>query len=259
MVKSNETWTRTHDLALVYIALVFGGGTNITDAILTTVIKSLQKWDEKLSVEEVKEVVLEALAIYMTDDAHVEFTRTVRSLNKQLNKDERKKALEDVLQIAEADGVLQSSERSLITLLAENWDLKDTGTVMLEQSSATIDEHPSWSLLHDMTLICVVLAHSTDNDLSPAEIDKILERLHSWQPDLSKEELRAVLGDAIQAYAAQPGSEMLSNCLSAIKESLPIIQRVAFIDDLVAIAQVDDGIIDTEREMIRNVSEALGV
>ena len=39
MVKSNETWTRTHDLALVYIALVFGGGTNITDAILATVIK----------------------------------------------------------------------------------------------------------------------------------------------------------------------------------------------------------------------------
>ena len=259
MVKSNETWTRTHDLALVYIALVFGGDTNITDTILITVIKSLGKWDENLSEEALKEVVLEALAIYMTDDAHVEFTRTVRSLNKQLSQEERKKALEDVVQIAEADGVLQSSERSLITLLAENWGLKDTGNVMLEQSSATIGEHPTWSLLHDMSLICVVLAHSTDNELSPAELDKIMERLHSWQPDLSKEELRSVLGDAIQAYAAQPGQDVLAACLSAIKESLPIIQRVAFIDDLVAIAQVDDGIIDNERDMIRDVSEALGV
>ena len=259
MVKSNETWTRTHDLALVYIALVFGGDTNVTDAILTTVIQALHKWDASLSEDSIKEVVLEALAIYMTDDAHVEFTRTVRSLNKQLSSEERKKALEDAVQIAEADGVLQSSERSLITLLAENWDLKDTGKVMLEQTSATVDEHPSWSLLHDMALICVVLAHSTDNDLSTTEIDKILERLHSWQPDLDKEEVRIVLGDAIKAYSAQPGQDVLAASLSSIKEALPIIQRVAFIDDLVGIAQVDEGIIETERDMIRNVSAALGV
>ena len=259
MVKSNETWTRTHDLALVYIALVFGGDTNITDTILETVIQSLTKWDENLTEDALKEVVLEALTIYMTDDAHVEFTRTIRSLNKQLSQEERKKALEDVVDIAEADGVLQSSERSLITLLAENWGLKDTGNKMLEQSSATIDEHPKWSLLHDMSLICVVLAHSTDNDLSATELEKILERLHSWQPDLSADELRSVLGEAIQAYSSQPGQEVLGACLSAIKEALPIIQRVAFIDDLVAIAQVDNGIIDTERDMIRNVSAALGV
>lgn len=259
MVKSNETWTRTHDLALVYIALVFGGGTNITDTILSTVIRSLHKWDDSLSEEGIKEVVLEALTIYIEDDAHVEFTRTVRSLNKQLNQDERKKALEDVLEIAEADGVLQSSERSLITLLAENWDLKDSSKTMLEQSSAAVDEHPSWSLMHDMALICIVLAHSTDNDLSPTEIEKILERLGSWQPDLGKDEITSVVGDAIKAYSAQPGQEVLSACLSSIKEALPIIQRVAFIDDLVSIAQVDDAIIDTERDMIRNISAALGV
>ena len=259
MVKSNETWTRTHDLALVYIALVFGGGTNVTDMELNSVIGALRKWDNELSDEALKEVVLEALTIYLDDNAHVEFTRTIRSLNKELTQDERKSALEDAVKIAESDGVLQSIERSLIALVAENWGLKDTGKALIEQTSATIDEHPSWSLLHDMSLICVVLAHGSDNELSSMEIEAILDRLNGWQPDLGREEFQNVLRDAINVYASQPGQDVLSTSLSSIKEVLPVIQRVAFIDDLVSIAKIDGGIIDNEREMIRDISVALGV
>ena len=83
-------------------------------------ILALRKWDNEHADEALKEVVLEALTIYLEDNSHVEFTRTIRSLNKELSQDERKRALEDAVKIAEADGVLQSSERSLIALLAEN-------------------------------------------------------------------------------------------------------------------------------------------
>ena len=137
--------------------------------------------------------------------------------------------------------------------------MKDTGKALLEQTSATIDEHPSWSLLHDMSLICVVLAHGSDNELSNVEIEAILKRLHEWQPDLGEEEFRSVLRDALNVYASQPGQDVLSASLLSIKEVLPVIQRVAFIDDLVSIAKVDGGIIENEREMIRDISVALGV
>ena len=259
MVKTNETWTRTHDLALVFIALAYGKDTNVTDSELHAVIETLKKWDNTLKEETLQEVVLEALAIYLEDDAHVEFTRTIRTLSKELSQEERKRALEDVVQIAEADGVLQSSERSLITVLADIWGLKDTGRALIEQTSATIDEFPSWSLLHDMSLICVVLAHGSDNELSAVEIESILERLHQWQPDLADEELRQVVLDALDVYSSQPDKDVLTASLKSIKEALPIIQRVAFIDDLVCIAKVDGGIIDNEREMIRDISVGLGV
>ena len=259
MVKSNEAWTRTHDLALVYIALAYGTNTNVSENELTTIITSLKKWDDSLPDAILQEVVLEALAIYLEDNANVEFTRTVRSLSKTLNQEERKSALEDVVRIAEADGVLQSSERSLITLLADNWGLKDTGKALIEQTTADLGENPSWSLLHDMSLICLVLAHASDNELSPIEIEAIQERLHQWQPDLEEGELRKVLGEALNLYSSQPDKDVLTASLTSIKEALPIIQRVAFIDDLVCIAKVDGGVIENERAMIKDISVALGV
>ncbi len=259
MIKSQETWTRTHDLALIYLALAYGSDARLADSELHTIIEALKKWDEKLSHDTLQEVVLEAMAIYLEDDAQVEFTRTIRSLNKDLSEEERKIALEDVVQIAEADGVLHSIERSLITLLAENWGLKGTGKALLEQSSAAIAENPSWTLLHDMSLICLVLAHSADGELSPIEIETALQRLHQWQPDLAEEELRNVFRDALNFYSSQPDKEALAASLKSIKEALPLIQRVAFIDDLVCIARVDGGMIDNERELIRDITGALGV
>lgn len=259
MIKSNETWTRTHDLALVYVALAYGTDNTLTDEEVETIIGTLQKWGDAPTREAVQEVVLEAMAIYLQENASIEVTRTIRTLNKELSEPERKQALGDVVQIAEADGVLLSSESSLINSLAEIWGIKSTGEALLEKTTATVAEDPTWSLLHDMSLICVVLAHSTDNELAPAEIDAILLRLHQWQPDLEADELQDVVRDALRFYSSGPDQEALGASLKAIKEALPPIQRIAFLDDLVFIAKSDGIINDNEREMIQSLSEAWGV
>lgn len=259
MIKSNETWTRTHDLALVYVALAYGTDNALSDEEVETIFGTLQKWEENLTRENVQEIVLEAMAIYMQENASIEVTRTIRTLSQTLSEDDRKQALEDVVHIAEADGVLLTSESSLITSLAEIWGIKAEAQSLLDQTSATVADDPSWSLLHDMSLICIVLAHSTDNDLANSEIAAILDRLHHWQPDLGQEGLRKVVSEALNYYSSQPDQESLQASVKAIKDTLPPIQRIAFLDDLTHIARADGVFNDNEKEMMVSLSEAWGV
>ncbi len=259
MIKSNETWTRTHDLALVYVALAYGTDNSLSDEEVDTIMGTLQKWEANLTRENVQEIVLEAIAIYMQENASIEVTRTIRTLSQTLSEQERKQALSDVVHIAEADGVLLTSESSLITSLAEIWGIKTDAKALLEQTSATVADDPSWSLLHDMSLICIVLAHSTDNDLANSEITAILERLHHWQPDLKEDDLRRVVSDALKFYSSQPDQESLEASVTAIKKTFPPIQRIAFLDDLTHIAHADGVLNDNEKELIVPLSEAWGV
>ena len=259
MIKGDETWTRTHDLALVYVALAYGTDNTLTDEEVESIIATLQNWGSDLTRDAVQEIVLEAMTIYLQENASIEVTRTIRRLSRELSEDERKKALEDVVRIAEADGVLLSSESSMITSLADIWGLKAAGQALLDQTTATVADAPDWSLLHDMSLICVVLAHSTDNDLSTDEINAMLERLQQWQPDLEAGALQDVVRDALRFYSSQPDSDALGASLKAIKEALPPIQRIAFLDDLVYIARADGEINEHEESMIQSLSSAWGV
>ena len=259
MIKSNETWTRTHDLALVYVALAYGTDNKLSDEEVETIIGTLQKWEEQLTRENVQEIVLEAMAIYLQENASIEVTRTIRTLSKSLSEEERRQALADVVHIAEADGVLLSSESSLITSLAEIWGVKADAQALLAKTSATVADDPTWSLLHDMSLVCIVLAHSTDNDLANSEIEAILERLHRWQPDLSQDELRQVVSDSLKYYSSEPDQESLAASVKAVQKTLPPIQRIAFLDDLIHIAHADGVVNENEKNMIASLSDAWGV
>ncbi|MEZ4700318.1 MAG: TerB family tellurite resistance protein [Rhodothermales bacterium] len=259
MAKTEETWTPKHDLALVYLALAHGADNALSDEELETIIAMIRGWDESLTESEAQEIVLEAMAIYLQENASVEVTRTIRSLKASLDEDGRKHALMDVVRIAEADGVLLSSESSMISTLADIWGLRETGSRLLAQTTATIAEDPAWSLLHDMALVCIVLAHSTDNDLSAAEIEAIQERLRFWQPDMSREALLEVVREALRAYGAGPDHQTLGASIRSIRDALPPIQRIAFLDDLMHIARADGHINPNEEAMLHDLSRGWGV
>jgi uncharacterized tellurite resistance protein B-like protein len=203
MTPTEETWTRIHELALVYLSLAYGTDHALADEEMETIVSMIQGWDRTVAKAGAQEIVLEALVVYLQENASVEVTRTIRSLKTVLTEDERRHALEDVVRIAEADGVLLSSETSLIATLADIWGLRETATRLLAQATATVADEPAWSLLHDMALICIVLAHSADNDLSQQEISATLERLGAWQPEMSNERCKT-------SYAPQSRPTALS-------------------------------------------------
>lgn len=256
MTKIEESWTYLHDLALLYITLAYGTDHRLSDTELHAITSALCAWNTELEPEQVQEVVLEAAAVFLEEYADTEVIRSIQTLSQVLTPEQLRRALEQVMQIAEADGVLLTSERSIVSILAELWDIKATGKRLIEQSTVESETFPSWTLMHDIGLICVVVAHSTDNELSEREIGAIIEKLHEWQPGMTEEEIRQIIRQALEFYATEPDKEALSNSVQAIRDTLPVLQRLALLDDLVYIARSDEEFTDSEREMITSLSQA---
>lgn len=251
-----DTWTHTHDLALIYVALAYGTDSELSEGELRILTEALADWRSDLSETEIHEVVLEAVAVFLEGNPRVEVVNSMQTLHAVLSEDQRHKALDDIIRIAEADGVLLNRERGMITFLASIWEMKATGQRLIQEMSVPEEQLPSWSLLHDISLVYVVMAHSTDNDLSEPEIGAILERLSEWQPDLDENSTRRVMGDVLNFYASEPDEERLRSSVAAIKAALPMMQRLVLLNDLVYIAEADGAFTHHEKEMLASLSAA---
>lgn len=256
MAPRSDTWTRAHDLALVYVALAYGTDNQLNEGEVAAITEKLQTWRENFALEDVQEVVMEAFAVFMEGEAEREVPLSMRSLRESLSDDERKQALEDIVRIAEADGVLLNAERSFISTLAQIWGVKRLGNELLSSSSASQERVPDWTLLHDLSLIYLVVAHSTDNDLSSPEIEAIISKLGDWNEGMSEQDVRDVVRSALRFYAEGPDEEALQQSIVAVKQNLPVIQRLAVLDDLMFVAEADGAVNEHERSMIDALAQA---
>ena len=163
------------------------------------------------------------------------------------------------MRIAEADGVLLSSEQNLLTALADAWNLRSAARTLIGESTATVEAaDTTWSLLHDLALVYVVVAHSTDEELSGPEITAILGRMSEWHPEVSEEDAREVLREVLTFYAEQPSEEALEDAMRSVKETLPSVQRLVVLNDLVSIAAIE-GENEHKQAMIEGLADAWNV
>ncbi len=256
MPHSTDAWTNAHDLALIFIALAYGTDQELSEDEMDRLVEAVAHWRPGLDTEAVREVVLEALAIFMERDAEDEVKRAVLDLAEALEEEDLRRALEQVVRIAEADGIMLTAEQTLITELGRAWSLKELSRQLLSEATASVDAVQTWSLLHDLVLVYVVVAHSTDGRLTDPEIDVILQRIHHWMPRGGEEKAREVVRDVLQAYAEEPDREALQQSVKALKDWLPPIQLILVLDDLNHIARADGTITDPEREMITDLARA---
>lgn len=256
MPHSTDAWTNAHDLALIFIALAYGTDQELSTDEMDTLVDAVAHWRPQLDTDSVREVVMEALAIFMERDAEDEVQRAVLDLAQALEEDELRRALEQVVHIAEADGILLTAEQTLITELGRAWSLKELSQQLLSEATSTVDAVQRWSLLHDLVLVYVVVAHSTDAQLTDPEIEVMLQRIDHWMPQGTEREAREVIRDVLQAYAEEPGQEVLQQSVKALKDWLPPIQRILVLDDLNHIARADGTITESEREMITDLARA---
>lgn len=259
MAPKEDTWTRAHDLALLYLALAYGTDAELTDDELEAITSHLQPWRPDFALPDVQEVVIEAMAVFLEQDGAAEVARSIKSLTEVLSQEERERVMEDIVAIAEADGVLLSTERSLINTLARSWGLKSLKDELLARSTAVEPATEDWTLFHDLGLVYLVMAHSTDDDLSSPEIDAIIQRLGDWRTELTEEEVRAIIRSALRFYAQGPDEQALQRSVATIRNQLPVIQRLAALDDLVYIAEADGAVNEHERAMIGTLARAWGV
>ena len=254
-----QTWTRARDLALIFIALAYGTDQELHEDELATITDVLQQWRENFPADEVQDVVMEAVAIFMGDDADAEVYNSMKALKQQLSPEDQHRALEDVVRIAEADGVLLHSELDLIYQLAEVWEIRAASERLIEKTTATVSEKPAWSLLHDIGLMYIVLAHSSDNTINEVEISAMVKRLRDWQTDQDEESIRLVLREALAFYSEGPSQEALQQSVQTIREMMSAVHRLVLLDDLVYIAQADGDLNHIEKDIIDNLSQSWGM
>lgn len=259
-MSSSGSWTISHDLALIYIALAYGTDHDLSEGEMAALTDSLREWTVMPDDAHIQEVVMEAATVFLEGDARSEVRRAIDQLSEQLSFTERRQALQDVMRIAEADGVLLEREQGLIHILADAWSLKQMGKDLVEDTSAVVQrEEEDWGLIHELAFLYIVVAHSANNDLSSDEINVMLERLHEWQPELSEDQIREVFRHSLQVYADEPEQSLIQDSVEILKEVLPMVQRLTILDDLNTVAHADGALTRTERELIMYLAQAWDV
>lgn len=259
-MSSSEAWTTSHDLALIYIALAYGTDHELSEEEMATLTDALREWANLPDDARIQEIVMEAATAFLESDARAEVRRAIDDLADELSLTERRQALRDVMRIAEADGVLLEREQGLIHIVADAWSLKDMSEELLRDTSVVVQRKgENWGLIHELAFLYIIVAHSSNDDLATEEIEAILERLQEWQPDQSRKELREIMRRALQVYADEPTQSIIEGSVRALKEALAVVQRLAVLDDLATVAKADGALTATERELIRNLSQAWDV
>jgi len=256
-MSTSDHWTTSHDLALIYIALAYGTDHDLHEDEMTALTEALREWTVIPDDARIQEVVMEAATAFLEGDARAEVQRSIEDLSEELTFVERRRALRDVMQIAEADGVLLEREQGMIHLLADAWSLKQLSQDLLKDTSAVVQRQPEdWGLIHELAFIYIIVAHSANDDLSSAEIEVMLKRLNEWQPDRSTEEVRNIFRRALQVYADEPEQSLIQESVETLKEALPLVQRLTVLDDLNTVAHADGEFTSQERELIMYLAQA---
>lgn len=259
MHHQDESWTHVHDIALVFLALAYSTDAHLSDEEVDTISSALGRWKPQATDQDIHEMVMEAASVFFESDAEKEVVLSVRTLGEALTIEQRRQVLEDVMRVAEADGVLLDAEQNLLSVLAGAWDIKSTKDRLLEESTARLENDPEWSLMHDIGFMYIIMAHSTDGDLTEDEIQAMIGRLGEWEPDLTEEQLRAILRTALQYYGQGPEMQDIQDSVSAIKESFSRSQRLIILDDLITIARADGEISNQEKDVLENLSHAWAI
>lgn len=256
---SSEEWTTAHDLAVIYIALAYGTDHELSDDELEVLAEALREWTPQ-EANSIREVIMEAATAFLEKEAQNEVLGAVQRLGSELTLQERRETLQNLIRIAEADGVLLEREQGLIHTLADAWSLKELGEELVADTTAVVQRRgEDWGLIHELAFLYVLIAHSADDALASEKIDTMLERLQEWQPKLSNEEVRDVLRRALQVYADQPEESLIRDSVEALKETLPGVQRLTVLDDLYAVVRADGSVTRNERELLLSLARAWDV
>jgi len=110
------------------------------------------------------------------------------------------------------------------------------------------------TLLHDLALLYLGLAHGADEDLHPAETKQIAASLRRWQPHKDPALIDHVIREATLTYLNGANSERMTEAVQVLRDALPQNLRVTILHDLTEIARADGEILSEERNFISKIA-----
>lgn len=115
------------------------------------------------------------------------------------------------------------------------------------------------SILRDLALIYIALAHSTDQDLSEPEVQTISERLRAWQVQATEETVLSAIKDALEDYTHERAHAEVERAVERVREELDDEMRRLIVEDLTEIALSDDKFLHSEGSFIGDLARAWGI
>lgn len=111
------------------------------------------------------------------------------------------------------------------------------------------------TLLHDLALLYLGLAHGADEDLDPAEMRQISASLRRWQPDKDPALIEHVIREATLTYLNGADSERIHEAVQVLKDALSSDLRATILHDFADIARADGEILSSEQDFIHHVAD----
>lgn len=122
--KEPLTWSPLHDLALIYLALTHGADADLDPSELDAMSVKLNDWQPGTGMKRIQKVMNEVLLVYMSPQRDDMIDTAVVSVYESMPKPTRIAVLNDLADIASADGVIVGGEISFIQDLARRWDVE---------------------------------------------------------------------------------------------------------------------------------------
>lgn len=117
-------WTPLHDLALIYLALTHGADAELDPSEMEAMSVKLSDWQPGAQLSLIRRVMNDVLLIYMSPQRNEMLETAIVSVYESMPKPTRVAVLNDLADIASADGIIVGGEISFIQDLARRWDVE---------------------------------------------------------------------------------------------------------------------------------------
>src|SRR5690554_5036719 len=114
-------WTVTHDLALIYLALTHGADEELDSSEVDAMARKLSEWGQDVEIDRIKTIMREVMLVYMGSTGEQMLETAIASVRETTPKPTRIAILNDLADIASADGTIVMGEVDFIQQLARDW------------------------------------------------------------------------------------------------------------------------------------------
>ncbi len=238
-----------YEFALLALSLAHGIDDHLSAFELESLSDRLYRHHPGWTQREVHDVVQDALHTYTAAPDRWERARQacVR-LAQTLGPSGRQQALDDLLQIARADGLVLEAEKQFVAKIASFWH------------AAAPHLPEGWTLLHDLVYLNLALALGADEDLTAREMATIRQAVASGPlAPLDQESLSVVIRETLQFYTNHREGVTREAAANRLGNALAPEQRTTILASLIEVANADDRFLDTEEDFINGLVMAWDV
>ncbi len=120
---SEEPAGALHDLAFLFLVLAHGTDSDLSGPETQMMLSKLQQWGDGRSADEVQDILAAARERYALGPDEKALQASIKAVKEAYPEAQRRAALQDLIQIANADGFFLDNEEDLINTMMQDWEL----------------------------------------------------------------------------------------------------------------------------------------